>query len=148
MQRLFLFLLLSCLPLLARAADVTGLWVGYYAYDPAAGGGRVECAFVLQQINTGVGGTMIERQTFGDEIFPGLPSDVTGALDGNTLTLGKVYLHEFLDAGNGASARRYQLTISPDGNELSGFWTVGEMQGNLYFRRVTAESATRIPKPN
>ena len=148
MGRIAGFLLLVSMPGFAWAANVDGLWVGYYAYAPEQGSGRVESAMVLEVFDTMVHGTMVERQTFGDEIFPGLPSDITGSIEGNTLSLSKVYLHEFLKEGDAAALRIYQLALSPDGNELSGFWVVGDLQGRLYFRRVTPESADRIPAPH
>ena len=136
-----LFLLLS--PSLATAADVAGLWVGYYAYEPGAAVERVECAMVLEQLRDEIGGTMIERQTFGDELLPGLPAFVLGAINGNQLSFDKRYAHEDDDAATVV----YRMTISADGNTFSGSWTVGDIQGTAYFRRVTAASVKSIPVP-
>lgn len=119
--------------------------MGYYAYQEEQGGGRVEAAVGLQQIGNRVGGTMIERQTFGERIFPGLPSNLAGILDNGVLLLDKVYLHEYQQEGETAQSRKYQLVLSDDGMELKGGWTMNDLRGSLYFRRVTAEAADRIP---
>lgn len=144
MRRLVFSLCLS-LPMLAHAADVRGLWVGYYAYEPGTAAiERVESAMVLEQIDTEVGGSMIERQTFGEELFPGLPSDlINGVMEGGALVFDKYYVHD----EDGTAYVTYKLSLSPDGNVLSGFWSLGEMHGTALFRRVTADSAERIPAP-
>ncbi|HEX6928726.1 MAG TPA: hypothetical protein VF267_05730 [Gammaproteobacteria bacterium] len=131
------------LPSLAAAADVAGLWVGYYAYPPGSPVERVPCALVLELMEGEVDGTMIERQTFGDLFIPGLPSQVIGVLEERTLRLEKYYFH----ADEQDPAVDYELTLSPDGNVLSGYWSIGELSGTAFFRRVTAESADRIPAP-
>lgn len=146
-RQLALAVTLFWLPFGSLSADVSGLWVGYYAYQAEQGGGRVEAAMVLQQIGAQVGGTMIERQTFGDQVFPGLPSDLIGALEDGVMLLDKVYLHEYQQEGGAAQSRKYQLVLSEDGTELKGAWMVNDLRGTLYFRRVTAESAARIPAP-
>jgi hypothetical protein len=141
MRRLVLSACLLLFSPLATAANLAGLWVGYYAYDPGENPERVECAVVLEQIGSRVGGSMIERQTFGEMLFPGLPSDVMGEIENNTLTFHKLYVHESEDD----PPVSYRLSISPDGNVLSGFWSIGDMQGTATFRRVTAASSERRP---
>lgn len=144
MRRLAFSLCLLFLPILVHAADVRGLWVGYYAYEPGVDIEPVECAMVLEQIEDMVAGSMIERQTFGEELFPGLPSDlVDGEMDGNSLIFDKYYVQD----EEGTDYVTYELSLSPDGNVLSGFWSIAEISGTAFFRRVTAESAQRIPAP-
>lgn len=144
MRRLVFSLLLSFFPMLVHAADVRGLWVGYYAYEPGAAIERVECAMVLEQVETNVAGTMIERQTFGELLFPGLPSNLLdGMMEGNALVFDKYYVHD----EERTEYVTYELSLSPDGNVLSGFWSLGEMHGTALFRRVTATSVDRIPAP-
>lgn len=142
-MRPFLILVLLLSSSIASAADVAGLWVGYYAYEPGAPVERVECAMVLEQLDSDVDGLMIERQTFGDELLPGLPSEMFGELDGNRLNLEKYYFHDEEDAPGVV----YHLSLSADGNTLTGSWNVSGIQGTAYFRRVTAASARNIPLP-
>lgn len=135
MRRIALCLCLL-LPSLAQAADLTGLWVGYYAYETDQ---RIETAMVLQQLGDDVGGMMIERQTFGDEIVPGLPAELAGFVDEEGLYFEKYYFHQSEDA----PGVEYELTLSADGNVLSGHWYLGEMEGTAYFRRSVAQAAER-----
>lgn len=142
MRRLALLLCLLLSPL-AEAGDVSGLWVGYYAYEPGAAIERVECAMVLEDYEGEVGGAMVERQTFGDEILPGLPADLLGFATEDGVEFEKYYFHNEEDA----EPVYYELALSPDGNTLSGYWEIGETSGTAFFRRVTASSAERIPAP-
>ncbi len=143
-MRHLLLLCLLFLPSLLHAADFRGLWAGYYAYEPGTSAvERVECAMVLEQINAEVGGVMIERQTFGDSLLPGLPSNVLGTVSASGIVFEKLYFHD----GDDATTVIYELSVSPDGNTLSGFWRLGEVHGTAFFRRVTAASAERIPSP-
>jgi len=104
---------------------------------------RIECALVFEQVDSAVGGSMVERQTFGDDLYPGLPSDVAGNLQGNSLLFEKYYVHKDDDADPVV----YELQISPDGNTMTGFWSIGDVNGTAMFRRVTGESVDRIPAP-
>lgn len=139
-MRPLIALVLFALSPLSLAADLNGLWVGYYAYDPGTGRARVECAVVLHQEGTEFAGTMIERQTFGEVLFPGLPSDIYGIVEGRNLQFSKQYVHD-----EDAPAVLYQVTLSPDDNTLNGYWQIGDASGTVLFRRVTADSVDRIP---
>lgn len=122
---------LLLLPLAGHTADVRGLWVGYYAYGP---GQRVEAALALEQVEAHVAGMMIERQTFGDQLMPGLPSElINGKLAEDMLTFEKRYFHK--EEGN---AVVYRLVVSTDGNMLTGFWSVDGAQGTATFWRMNA----------
>lgn len=143
MRRLVLGFTLSLLATCAQAGALSGLWVGYYAYDADDGGQKVETALVMETVGQDVGGTIIERQTFGDEVFPGYPSDLRGTVTAHGLRFEKRYVAN----GEASEPVVYELSLSPDGSLLTGFWTVGKMQGTAYFRRVTAASAERLPKP-
>ncbi len=127
----FLAVCLFLLPFAGHAADLRGLWVGYYAYGP---GQQVEAAMVLEQLDEKIAGLMIERQTFGDEIIPGLPSYLLeGKLSDDLLSFQKHYAHQ--EEGDPVV---YRLMVSTDGRMLTGFWSVGGMQGTATFHRAAA----------
>lgn len=142
-------LILSLLVLLAapavHAEGLAGLWVGYYAYDPANGGARVECSMVLEQIDEEFGGLMIERQTFGDGLYPSLPSSIFGSNDGYAIRFEKIYMHQIEMNPDQATPVIYTLSLSPNGNMLSGYWSIGDMSGTAMFKRVTPQTADKIP---
>ena len=142
MRTLISWLCLLLLAPVAQAANIAGLWVGYYAYDPGVNPARVECAIVFEQVDAEVGGVMIERQTFGNDLNPGMPAATGGELQGNNLTFEKYYFGD-----DNQPPVTYTLQLSPDGNTMTGFWRIGEMSGTAFFRRVTAASADRIPVP-
>lgn len=142
MKRFVMMACLLCLPLVSQAADLNGLWVGYYRYD--ANQQAVECTMVLTHKSDGeIAGAMVEPQTFGDTIEPGMPSDIVGVLCGANLQFEKYYFHE----DEHAEPVIYKLTVSADGNMLSGSWKIGSVTGMAQFRRVTVSSVGRIPAP-
>ena len=141
MRKLLLSVCLLLLAPFAQAANIAGLWVGYYAYDPAVSTARIECAVVFEQAGGEIGGSMIERQTFGNELAPGMPAGASGTVRGNTVTFEKNY---YLNNG---STVTYTLQLSPDGNTMTGFWRIGNANGTAFFRRVTGDSVDRIPSP-
>lgn len=143
MRNVFIAVCLLLLAPVAQAANLAGLWVGYYAYDPAVNPARVECAVVFEQIGTEIGGTMIERQTFGDSLNPGMPAGAGGIVDGNNVLFEKYYY----DDDDDAPVVVYTMQLSPDGNTMTGFWRIGEASGTAFLRRVTGHSADRIPAP-
>lgn len=143
-SRILSLLVLLATPV-AHAEGLAGLWVGYYAYDPANGGARVECSMVLEQIDEEFGGLMIERQTFGDELYPSLPSSIIGWDDDKGIRFEKYYVHENEKNPGNAAPVIYTLTLSPNGNMLSGYWSIGGLSGKAMFKRVTPQTADRIP---
>lgn len=126
----------------AQAANLAGLWVGYYAYDPGVNPVRVECAVVFEQVGTEIVGTIIERQSFGNELNPGMPAAAIGNAQGNTVSFEKYYFGD-----DDAEPVVYTLQVSPDGYTMTGFWRIGDANGTAFFRRVTGASADRIPVP-
>lgn len=126
------------LPTLVNAADVRGLWVGYYAYE---GNARVETSFVMEQEGEAIGGVMIEQRTFGELIAS--PSHLLGTAKDRSVQFEKRYMTNKTDQ----DAVTYELQLSPDGQTMTGFWRIRQMNGTATFRRVTGESADRIPAP-
>ena len=144
MKKFMMLVSLFCLPLLSQAADLNGMWVGYYAYDAGGPTTPVPCSMVLHhELDDEISGASVEPQTFGDSIEPGMPADIAGYLKGNTLDFEKYYFHDDEDA----EGVRYVLTVSSDGNSLTGRWKIGDTMGTAYFRRVTAATVNRIPAP-
>lgn len=140
MRQLCISFLLFLAPA-AAAADLNGLWVGYYEYE---NGVRVPCSVALVHGEGLVVGAMVEPQTFGEELDPGKPAYVVGSTDGNSLDFEKYYASDDSE-GSGVT---YELRISPDGHTMTGFWQVGGMNGRAWFRRVNAANIERLPVPN
>lgn len=140
MRRLVVLLCLAFLPATA-AADINGMWVGYYEYE---GGSRVECAALLETIENMVGGVMIERRGF--LVAPNrITTSIAGTISGSTFNFTKqYYTAEIMPDG---APVEYTLQISPDGHTLTGFWKIGAASGRAWFRRVTTASADRLPVP-
>jgi hypothetical protein len=117
----------------ANAADLSGLWVGYYVYDAANRTERVECSMVLEQTNDVLHGRMIEVQTFGAEPSIGLAATLTGTLEDRALSLVKTYD----GTGGQTHSVSYKLKVSQEGRTLEGTWSIGaDYTGRSLFKRL------------
>ncbi len=137
--KVFVLLFMSGLAMNVSAGSLTGLWVGYYSYDT---GDRVPMSMVLQQAGVSIYGNMIEPQTFGDEVDVGKQAIVVGELEQDIVAFEKVYGSDIVNWDTfemkpGSSVIIYRLVLSPDGNQMSGNWQIGNVSGRATFKRVT-----------
>ncbi|MDX1444236.1 MAG: hypothetical protein R3270_10780 [Gammaproteobacteria bacterium] len=146
MFRVALFVVCMAMSGAVAAAELTGLWVGYYAYPS---GERVPMSMVLQAGEIDFIGEMIEPQTTGESLDVGQRSILAGARKDRVVEFEKAYYKDVVSMEpfrlrEGASVVRYELMLSGNGNELFGKWFIGDMSGAASFKRVTPETVDRL----
>jgi len=110
-----------------RAGDLSGTWEGFYEY----GNGQPPVYFlmVIEHGGSNVSGSIMEVQTFGEQVSDGLLSaNISGRTTGPTVVFTKTY------DGSGGVAHsvvyRGTLVKTDDGvSILAGTWETGGMQG-------------------
>ena len=149
LMQVFALLFMSGLAANVSAASLTGLWVGYYAYQ---NGDRVPVSIVFEQLGNDVIGTMIEPQTFGESLDIGKQAIVAGVIGDEVLEFEKAYASDIanwktFELKPGSSYINYRLVLSSDGHEMSGTWAIGDLSGRASLKRVTPGVVDRLPRP-
>jgi len=122
------------------AANLTGIWHGIYSYPIP----RAPVSFVATLIETAstVSGTTHEPCTIGGSPNETMYATLLGSRQRSTVTFVKTY--DGANPGYGKVA--YAGTLSPDGTEIEGRWTVpGNWSGKFLMIRSVgkAEAVTR-----
>jgi hypothetical protein len=119
----------------ASARNLTGIWHGIYAYPIA----RAPVSFVATLIDTAstVSGTTHEPCTIGGSPNETLYATLLGSRRNSTVAFVKTY--------DGANPRygtvAYEGTLSPDGTEIEGRWTVpGNWSGKFLMIRPAGKT--------
>lgn len=105
-------------------ASLTGVWSGYYGYDGQSA--RVPFQAKVSAAGASFAGTTIEPNTFGEPSTMFLTANVVGqAGAGGAVSFVKTY-----DGTGGQShSVEYRGTLAPNGQCISGAWSIGEAKG-------------------
>lgn len=119
---------------MSAAEDLSGRWQGIYNYPD----GHVAVAFTADLIDGGdkLGGSITENDAHTDG--RALLAQIDGARSGSMVTFTKFY--EDADP-EGYDAVAYSGTVSGDGDEISGEWTIpGVWSGSFIMTRPSSAS--------
>lgn len=146
MIRALLVAALLMVPFTASAAGLTGLWVGYYQYENNE---RVPMSVAIQSKEERFLGQMIEPQTFGDTLDVGMPAVISGKVEGASVSFDKAYFSELeslqpITLKDGAIPVHYTLTLSDDGQTMTGKWSLRGMTGTAVFKRITSRKVDEM----
>lgn len=121
--------------------NLTGRWTGVYFYpaDPTlnANDNMPATPFTATLIDAGgvVTGTTLEPDTLGGRGAPDIPAILDGSHDGAVLTFTK-----FPEGGGHDDPILYVGVITPDGNSLTGDWSIpGAWAGSFRMQRRTVD---------
>jgi hypothetical protein len=116
---------------------ISGLWLGYYEYEPSLIKPRAAFSVVLKRSYQMVTGKSIEVQTFGHPTPHGLTAHFVGGIDGNKLYLVKTY-----DGSGGQEhSFAYHFTLDEAAQTLTGTWSqTKEWGGTVFMKRVDKAS--------
>jgi hypothetical protein len=116
---------------------ISGLWLGYYEYQEAAGKTRVAFSIVLKRTHQMVTGKSIEAQTFGVPTKDGLTANFVG-----NYVDGKLYLVKTYDGSGGQShSFSNHLSFDEKAKTLTGTWAqVKDWHGKVFMKKVDKDS--------
>jgi hypothetical protein len=117
----------------APAAEITGVWKGFYYY--ADGRAPVEFKFQFENANGACKGRSDEGNTFGsarsNKLYASLECDSVKLAPGKTVLIRKHY-----DGTASVShAVRYVGSVWPDLEQITGQWEIGVTRGSFMMRR-------------
>ena len=104
------------------AMSMTGFWTGEYAYD-AVQGLVVEFHAELKQVGAILEGNTTEENTFADQAGKILIAELFGKVSGQTVNFTKQYTN----VSSGQEKVLYQGSITDDGSQIVGTWTMLSM---------------------
>ncbi len=110
-------------------ANLSGLWMGTYAY-PDARGPTTPFLAKLEDHDGSLTGSIIEPNTIGrssDE----LQAVISGSRQGSAIDFTKMYDGE----SDAAHAVDYVGRLSGDGNSITGVWSLAEVDGYFEMHR-------------
>lgn len=113
----------------AAPVNISGLWMGSYAYP----GGRLPTTPFLARIEDHDGalaGTIVEPNTMGAS-SDSLEAVLSGSREGNAVDFTKVYD----GASDAAHAVDYVGRLAADGNTICGVWSLAEVDGTFEMHR-------------
>lgn len=112
---------------------LTGVWEGMYSYPRS----YRPTAFtaVMMDSTSAISGTIHERCNNGSLAGRRLNATLTGERKGRTVRFLKVYLS---DSGEDLPPIAYEGTLSSDGEEIEGQWTIpGQWSGRFLMIRTS-----------
>jgi len=130
-------LLLFCLTAGVNAADLSGMWVGYYGYGPN-GAQETQFAMVIKQQGNTVQATIIEPVTFGDQRATFRQAQVLGQISGDQVQFIKQY-----NDGQKSAPVSYTLTLLED-VVLAGQWSINNEKGPVRIARIEAQDVKKF----
>ena len=107
---------------MSEALDISGLWIGHYAYPGNAA--AVPFLATIDDAGGALSGTIVEPNTMG-ETSDTLGSILSGSRHGSAVDFTKVYDGE----SDAAHAVDYVGRLSADGNSISGVWSLADAGG-------------------
>ena len=119
---------------MANFTDLNGLWTGSYGYPNNAQTAVSFTAWIDDQ-SGGIGGTILEPNTFAETSAAELSSVINGARSGTDVTFIKRY-----DPGQGAHSQEIEYTgkANSDFTWIVGKWRIGgwiEVSGSFEMSR-------------
>ena len=99
--------------------DVSGFWIGEYAYDSVKGL-KVEFKAGLVQTGAILSGDTTEENTFADQCGQILIAELFGKVSAQNVSFTKQYKN----GPPGQEKILYQGSISDDGSLITGTWTI------------------------
>lgn len=114
---------------MAGPIDLSGLWVGSYAY-PGGLGPTTPFLATIEDHSGSLGGTIMEPNTMGSGSDQ-LEALISGSRDGEAVDFTKMYD----GASDAAHAVDYVGKLSEDGNSITGVWSLEDMDGTFEMHR-------------
>jgi hypothetical protein len=117
--------------------NLSGLWLGSFAY-PGGEGPTTPFLASLTDDEGALRGTIVEPNTIGRSSDQ-LEAVLSGSRSGGSVDFTKLYDGE----SDAAHAVDYVGRLSPDGNSITGVWSLGAMDGSfeMYREAVWEEQA-------
>jgi len=113
----------------ANRINLSGLWLGSYAY-PAGAGPRTPFLASLQDHDGTLSGSIIEPNRIGRSSTE-LNAILSGSRAGSSVDFTKVYD----GSSDAAHAVDYVGQLSADGNTISGVWSLEHLDGTFEMHR-------------
>lgn len=114
---------------MAGPADISGLWMGSFAY-PGGHGPTTPFLAKIEDNDGALSGSIVEPNMMGAS-SPELQSVLSGSRDGTAVDFTKLYD----GASDAAHAVDYVGRLSGDGNTISGVWSLEEVDGSFEMHR-------------
>ncbi|QLC21853.1 hypothetical protein HFP51_06470 [Parasphingopyxis sp. CP4] len=113
---------------------MSGFWIGQFNYDDSWLGDPVSFFAVLADKNGALSGTISEPNTVGTS-SPELNAFVNGGRRGRSVSFAKTY-----DGASDAAHRvDYEGTLSSDGGQVDGWWSLEDLAGAFRMTREIVE---------
>ena len=109
--------------------NLSGLWLGSFSY-PAGEGPATPFLASLEDDDGSLSGSIVEPNTIGDASEQ-LQAFVSGSRSGTAVDFTKMYD----GASDAAHAVDYVGRLSPDGNSITGVWSLAAMDGTFAMHR-------------
>jgi hypothetical protein len=108
-------------------ANIGGLWMGRFSY---AFGGSVSFLASIADADGALSGTIVEPNTMGRS-SDSLEAILSGSRHGSAVDFTKAYD----GASDAAHAVDYVGRLSPDGNSITGVWSLADADGAFEMHR-------------
>lgn len=130
-MKLFFVTALMLLTSIANAADISGLWIGYYGYGPEDAQ-ETPFAMIIKQQGATIQATIIEPVTFGDPNATHRQAQVLGNINDKQIQ----FIKQYSDGQRNAPVS-YGLTVIQN-QLMTGKWSIAEESGPVRMARVNA----------
>lgn len=114
---------------MSGGGNLSGLWMGSFSY-PGALGPTTPFLASLSDDGGSLSGTIVEPNTMGRSSDQ-LGAMLSGSRAGSSVDFTKIYDGE----SDAAHAVDYVGRLSPDGNSISGVWSLQEIDGTFEMHR-------------
>jgi hypothetical protein len=115
----------------ATPADISGQWQGVFDYDRGDEWPATFDATLHPGAGNAFQGSIVELNTFSDEPYAFLLSNVTGRVNGSTVQFTKSYVA----SGAVTHSVTYQGTLDSSGRRITGTWATGGAKGIFEMAR-------------